>query len=120
MAKILIVDDNDDFRQMIRLILSKDGHQVDLASSGEEGLSRFQANPADIVLVDILMPGKGGLETIRDLYVGPKRPRIVAISGGFLGGAEAAADLAVTLGVDRALAKPFSPDQLLRIIKELS
>jgi len=119
MARILLIDDNEEFRQMMKLILTQAGHEVQTASSGEEGLVLFGKAPTDVVVVDILMPGRGGLETINDLAKGSNCPKLIAISGGFLGEPESTRKLAATLGVDRTLGKPFSPDQLVRAVNDV-
>ena len=64
MARILIVDDEAGIRETLSALLELDGHQIDTAANGYDAINRFRENPADLVICDIIMPDKGGLETI--------------------------------------------------------
>jgi len=66
-AKILVVDDEPQIRRMMRATLTGSGHQVDEARTGEEALETFRSFLPDLVLLDLNMPGMGGLETCREL-----------------------------------------------------
>jgi len=65
MAKILLVDDDQNLREVVAYILGEAGHEVVLAGGGEEGLQRFTANRPDLVLTDVRMPGLDGIELLR-------------------------------------------------------
>ena len=66
LARILVIEDDDLERDMFREILEKAGYEVDVASNGREGLSIFRDEPADVVVTDIMMPEKDGIELIRE------------------------------------------------------
>lgn len=119
MARILIIDDNAQLREMLNLMLVQAGHQVAEAGSGELGVKMYKANPADVVVVDILMPEKGGLETIVELKRDFPNAKVIGISGGFQKKTDENRTLADLLGIDRTLAKPFAPEDLLKTIKEV-
>ena len=78
MAKILLIDDNLAFLEMISSVLEAAGHRVVCAADGDEGVRLFRAAPSDLVITDILMPGKSGVETIQDLHRTSPKIRIIA------------------------------------------
>lgn len=113
MSRVLVVDDEEDFRKLARRLLEADGHEVIEAASGQEGIDQFRAMAPEIVVTDIVMPGKSGIEAIEAIRQENPTVRIIAISGngdvassGFLG-------TALKVGADRALAKPFRADEFL-------
>jgi CheY-like chemotaxis protein len=82
MVRILIIDDNDPFRYLLRLTLEQAGYEVVDACNGREGLSRYRAAPTDVVIIDLFMPTQEGLETIQALRRERPTVKIIAISGG--------------------------------------
>jgi DNA-binding NtrC family response regulator len=82
MATILIIDDDDSIRALGRKALELDGHRVVDACDGDIGLQRFADDPADLVVVDLFMPNKGGWETIGDLQKAAPGVPFVIVSGG--------------------------------------
>jgi two-component system response regulator MprA len=82
MARILIIDDDPQLRESIRLTLEAGGHEVVEAADGVEGLRAQDTNPADLVLCDVIMPRLDGLATIRTLRGRHPGTPIIAISGG--------------------------------------
>lgn len=120
MLRILVIDDNQDMRELMQVILQGAGYAVELAADGEAGLRAQRLRPADLVITDIFMPNQDGIETIarlRDEYPGVK---VVAISGG--GSMRKSGDYLFTareIGAHVVLPKPFDPDQLLRSILEV-
>jgi CheY-like chemotaxis protein len=122
-AKILIIDDDPRMRRTISRILARAGHEVSEAPDGLEGVELFRTNHPDIVVTDIVMPKKEGIETILDLRRENPVTLILAISGGAtLRGGTAPLDyldLAKGLGADAVLAKPFRAPDLLREIDNL-
>ncbi len=122
MAKILIIDDDDTFRKMLHDMLSRAGHTVVAAENGSRGIELYREGPADLVITDIIMPEKEGVETIRELHRDFPDVRIIAISGG--GGAgkmEAGLTLkmvAALPGVASFLEKPFSKTELFSAIEQ--
>jgi CheY-like chemotaxis protein len=108
MARILIVDDDYALRETLALALTKKGHTVVSAASGDEGIEKFAETDFDLVVIDILMPGMDGFGVIQEMKrLVPAMP-MLAISGGgrhvnydFLEGAS-------TFGATQTLTKPFS------------
>lgn len=119
MARILLIDDNDSLRTTVRLFLTSSGHTVIEAHDGQEGLELFPDTAADLVITDMMMPKKNGLEVMRALREKQPPVKIIAISGGGLPGAEHPLDTARQLGAVRVFAKPFSCAELMAAINEL-
>src|SRR4051812_16983873 len=107
MAHVLVIDDEAAIRSFVRLALEKAGHRVSEAADGDEGLRAFRADPADLVLCDIFMPEKDGLETIQILRRASPGVPVVAIGGGNYRGTDFLA-VARKLGATAALYKPFA------------
>jgi CheY-like chemotaxis protein len=118
-TRILVVDDNEAFRVLLRQTLRKAGYEVAEACDGDEALRLFTANPVRLVITDVLMPEKDGIETIRALRRGGPPVKILAISGGGRLEPRMCLSLAKMIGADRVLAKPFEPEPLLAIVREL-
>ena len=119
MARILVIDDEDALRALIRLVLERAGHEVFDAANGLIGREVLVSNEIDVVITDILMPEMDGIETIRDIRKSNKNTKIIAISGGwnrlrpdFLPHAEA-------LGADLTIAKPFHPSRIVQEVETL-
>ncbi len=119
MARVLVIDDHALTRSAVRAILQQAGHEVRLAADGVEGLRALAEGPADVVVCDVFMPRKEGLETIRELRRLPRPPKVVAISGGSDVVTGDFLPLARSLGADRALPKPFEPEALRAAVDEL-
>jgi DNA-binding NtrC family response regulator len=108
MTSILLIDDNEEFSRLMQIGLGRLGHKVTIAFDGDEGLRALRANSYDIVITDIIMPGREGLETIIEVKrMYPDMP-ILAISGGGITGKTAFLEAAKKLGATDALEKPFS------------
>ncbi len=116
MKRILLIEDDDTMRGMLRRMLELENFEVMEASDGNDGLIKYRNNPADIVITDIIMPNKDGLNTIDDLLREFPNVRIIAISGGGNIKPERYLSLAKTLGAQYILEKPFSRKQLLDAI----
>ena len=119
MARILVIEDDEIFRNMLIEALEEAGHEALPASDGREGVRRFRQEPADLVLTDIIMPDQEGLETIVELRRDWPGLKIVVMSGGGAVGAETYLKLARKLGADQTLAKPFSVADLYQTIDDL-
>ncbi|MBF0428246.1 MAG: response regulator [Magnetococcales bacterium] len=119
MAQILIVDDDPAIRHLLREILEEEGHAVEDAPDGRVGLQRFRKKRPDLVMTDILMPEKDGVELIMELQEVGFKVRIVAMSGGGRG-LDAAFNLrmAQDFGANRLLVKPFTRKQALEAVQE--
>ena len=118
MMRILIVDDEEMVREGLALVLQHAGYEVAMAENGRVALEQFQRKPADLVITDILMPEREGLETIADLRAINPALKIVAISGGARFGKIDVLNVALNFGADATLRKPVSNKQLLRVVRE--
>jgi len=115
-SRILVIDDDPQIREMIREVLERKDHTVFEADNGNKGLRSARSEPVDIVITDIIMPDKDGLETIAELRSSFPGIKIIAISGGgrrvdsdFLPAAQA-------FGADQVLYKPFRPRDVIETI----
>jgi DNA-binding NtrC family response regulator len=118
MARILVIDDSTHVRVLLRTALQLAGHQVIEASNGEEGLRAFRQQPADLVLCDLFMPVRDGLETIRDLHNDFPGVKVVAMSGGAFQGRVNMLPAAGHLGAIAVLDKPFRLDALRAVVEQ--
>lgn len=119
MARVLIIDDDAAFRQSLTKHLEHAGHDVRQASHGDAGIRAHEGYSADVVLVDIFMPGQGGLQTIDQLRRRWPSVKIVAITGSAQTGPLDIAQHAVALGADRFLRKPLEPATVLILLATL-
>ena len=118
MARILLIEDDDELRKVIAQSLARVGHEVFQAAEGSEGLNLFHGGDFDLVLTDLVMPGKEGVETIIELRRERPALKIIAMSGGMPRSAFYL-NLAGHLGAQRTIEKPFTPTDLIRTIDEL-
>lgn len=117
MKKILVIDDDAGVRGTIVRILERKGYQTLVAADGARGLSMCRREPPDLVITDIIMPEKEGLETIREIRKERSDIKVLAISGGGrLGNIDYLA-IAGMLGADAVLPKPFAPTELLEVVQ---
>ena len=119
MARILVIDDDDEIRQLICRLLKRVGHEVVEASNGRIGLEMQRENPAELIITDIFMPEKEGTEFIMDMNEEFPGVKVIAISGG---GNIADVDflnLAKDLGALKTFQKPFKQADILAAVEEL-
>jgi DNA-binding response OmpR family regulator len=119
MSRILVIDDDHLVRFTIRTALEQAGHAVVEAEDGARGLSAFDAGPFDLVITDLLMPEKEGVETVREIRQRSSAVKILAVSGGGMMKMLDYLTMAEAFGADRSLAKPFTSRQLVQIVSEL-
>ncbi len=118
MARILIIDDEDELRILLRQMLEHAGHDVTEAVNGAEGIELYERDLHELIITDIIMPEKEGVETIIALRrTDPELP-IIAISGGGRLDATDFLTMAKKLGARHTLTKPFRRDQLLDAVSE--
>lgn len=118
MARILVVDDEPSVRTTFKAILARAGHEVACAGDGNQALRAFQAEKFDLILIDIIMPDKEGVETIRELRRMDARLPIIAVSGGGRAAGGSYLEIAMALGASRSLQKPVRSQQLVDAVAE--
>ncbi|MEX2454672.1 MAG: response regulator [Rhodospirillaceae bacterium] len=119
MGKILVIDDDDMVRDLLMETLRRADYDVDIANNGAEGLKHFEDTRYDLVVTDILMPEKEGIETIMAMRKSDPATRVLAISGGGRTGNHDYLDIALVLGATAVLRKPFRPSQFLEKVRTL-
>ncbi len=119
MARILVIDDDQPILELLRRILEREGHDVFEATNGNEGIRIAFQEPLDLVITDIVMPEKEGLETIKELKYEFPDLRILAISGGGPFNPDMFLEIAEKFGAMRSMTKPFTRQQLLDMVEEL-
>ena len=116
MATILIIDDEESIRNLLKEVLERAKHHVLEASDGREGLRLYQQNKVDLVLMDILMPGTDGLEATLQLTREYLDAKVIAMTGAQ--GERNFLDVAKLFGARRVFEKPFNLDKLVQAINE--
>jgi two-component system alkaline phosphatase synthesis response regulator PhoP len=113
---ILIIEDDEDIRELLVYNLEKNGYEVEAAESGETGLASAGAHKPDLILLDLMLPGMDGLSVCRQLKAGKATHEIpiIIISAK---GEEADIITGLELGADDYLAKPFSPNILISRVR---
>jgi len=129
MGSILIIDDEEDIRDALQMVLESAGYDVKVASNGNEAVALQRAEPADLIITDIIMPEKDGVSTIKEIRQDFPGTRIIAISGG--GGVQpveyvpeaitttAYLAAAKEAGADMAFTKPFEREDLIQAVNDL-
>jgi CheY-like chemotaxis protein len=129
MASILIIDDEENIRDSLQMVLERAGYEVRVASDGNEAIELQREKPAQLVITDIKMPEKDGVRTIKEMRREFPAVRIIAISGGGSveplaykpGAITTTAYLAAAkeVGADRVFAKPFDRKDLIQAVDDL-
>ena len=117
MAQILVIEDDAEVRELILTMLEGMGHEVVHAKNGIEGIEKYKSGTIDLVITDIMMPEKDGIETIRELKEQNKAIKIVAITG--YRGRFNRLPAAEFLGAQETLIKPFTKADLTSTINKL-
>lgn len=113
MTKILVIDDDVTVRETIIQILEDGGYTVVSAEDGERGLVAFRSEQPDLVITDIIMPDKEGIQAITEMRNERPDAKIIAISGGGRIGNTDFLRIARSLGAMDIIPKPFDPDELV-------
>ena len=119
MARILVIDDDEQVLDMLYESLTLEGYDVLRASNGEQGLRLYREGHVDLIITDLIMPEKEGIETIIELRQDFPDVKIIAISGGGRTGTKDYLHMAKIFGVQRTFTKPVAREQLLDSIREL-
>ena len=114
---ILVIDDEENIRELVRAVLENAGYRVLDAIDGDSGLEMFRANHVDLIITDLIMPGKEGIETITELRREQSDQKIIAMSGAV--DSSTYLHLAGSLGADETLAKPFKVSELVEAVERL-
>jgi two-component system response regulator RegX3 len=115
MTKILIVEDEESFREGVSFILSKEGYEVIDAADGNDAISKFEREGADLILLDVMLPGLSGLEVCKKLRTMTKVPIIMLTAKD----TELDKVLGLEIGADDYITKPFSSRELLARVKAM-
>lgn len=119
-VRILLIEDDVVAADVLEALLHRMGHEVERAEDGEQGVARFRAGRFDVVVTDLLMPGKPGLETLLEIRRLDPAVKLIAISGGSpVQPAQGTLSAAPCMGADATLSKPFSGAELSATIERL-
>ena len=118
MARILIVDDEQIVRDLLRTVLEHDGHQVDQATDGQQALEMHGKAAYDVAIVDLIMPRKNGLDTVLELRAQRPETRLVVMTGALPALLDKNRTMDEMLGSVVKLTKPMRPADLRRAVKE--
>ena len=119
MARILVIDDDPQVREMLKQFLERAEYEVEVAADGNAGLKLHRTKAADVVITDIVMPEKEGLEIIMEFRRFFSAVPVIAISGGGKIGPHDYLATARAMGAQRTFAKPFNLQELLAAIRKL-
>ena len=129
MARIIVIDDERDIRNVVKEVLVREGYDVVVAEDGEAGLDALREHGADLVITDVIMPGKDGVETVYDIRMEFPNTRVLVISGGgnvppheyepVAIKTSAYLASATVAGADTTLTKPFGRKELIDAVSEL-
>jgi CheY-like chemotaxis protein len=118
--KILIIDDDELYRAIICKALRAEGYETFVSPDGQSAMNSYKDLKFDLVITDIFMPEKDGIEVIEEIKEVHPHMKVVAISGNAAAGHGTFLELAQTCGADAVLEKPFTPEQLLEKIQALA
>jgi DNA-binding NtrC family response regulator len=119
MARILVIDDQDSIRRVVRRALEQDGHEVFDASDGELGMEILESNSFDVVITDIFMPGQDGIVTLRQIRKRFPTVKVIVISGGDSSGLMDLRQDAELLGAVKSLQKPFNAREIMDVVRSV-
>lgn len=118
-GRVLVIDDDSQMRAMLKQVLEKEGYDVIEAADGNAGIKSYRENLPDLVITDLIMPEKEGVETIMELKKDFPDANIIAASGGGRNEPESYLQMAKQLGAARVFAKPIDRSKLMDAVREL-
>ena len=116
---ILVIDDEEPVRVVLRQMLEKEGYGVEEASNGAVGMELLRDHSADLIITDLFMPEKEGIETMIEVRKYFPQVKIIVISGGGRSGTLDFLPMAESFGAQRTLAKPFERKELLDAVRQV-
>jgi len=119
-TSVLIVDDNADMRSFVKIVLERAGFEAQVAADGERALAAHRAHPVDVLITDIFMPERDGIELIHQFKSLFPQVKIIAMSGGGQVSKRDYLPFAADIGADLVLRKPFAADTLLSMLQDLA
>jgi DNA-binding NtrC family response regulator len=119
MSAILVVDDDPQVLEVVGEMLRLEGYDVATAADGREAVAKFRSQAFDLVITDLIMPEKEGLETIAEMKLLHKAVPVIAMSGGGRIGPMDYLDTARHIGAAATLAKPFARSELISLVSNL-
>ncbi len=119
MSAILIVDDEIGIRRVIRGLLDGGDYEIHEASNGEQALTRLRSRGFDLVIMDVMMPGKGGLDTLLEIHEEFPQLKVIVMSGKFDVSSSTFQNLASHFGASSILPKPIDSKQLVSQVSSL-
>jgi DNA-binding NtrC family response regulator len=119
MARILVIDDQEPIRRVVRRALEQDGHEVFDASDGEIGMEILESLSFEVVITDIFMPGQDGIVTLRQIRKRFPTIKVIVISGGDSTGMMDLREDAELLGAMKSLPKPFNAREIMDVVREV-
>lgn len=119
MADILIIDDDTQLSAMLKQLLERNGYSVITAPDGSKGIDLYHSEGARLIITDLIMPVKEGIETIAELIKENSSVKIIAISGGGRLKPDSYLNLAETFGAARTFTKPIDRQALLDAVSEI-
>ena len=130
MTRVLVIDDEEDIRTVLREILVRAGFEVEVACTADEGLEYLRRQKADLVVTDVIMPGRDGVEAVYEIRMEFPNTKIIVISGGGNVAPQAYEPAAIktsaylasatAVGADLTLTKPFDRQEIVQAAKELT
>ena len=119
MKQILIIDDEPQIRSMLKKMLEQEGFDIIVASDGKEGMKLFEKDPVDLVITEIIMPEKDGIEVIQALRKDYPDVPIIAMSGGGRNSPDGYLNMEKLLGAQATFEKPINKEELLNTVKKV-
>jgi DNA-binding response OmpR family regulator len=118
MARILVIDDDEIVNSMIVQMLTEAGYEAEGAEDGGQGLKMMGQKTYDLIVTDIVMPGKEGIETIATIRRKSRSLPIIAISGGGILNSDQYLTMAREFGANQTIQKPFGKDPFLKVVRD--